>query len=199
MKLTTAVLAALALLTAHSAGAVSISGDIAFGTAPGAFWTPANAALVSGPGITTANAAGIRFTNGSNPSSIDDGIVTTGFGDYAGVVPGTFVDFNNFVFSPLVSGTQLWTFSSGSNTYSFTMSTISIVNQTTSIISLEGTGIASITGLDDTAGTFTLTLNQSGRAFSFSSSAAVVPVPAALWLFASGLLGLVGTARRKGA
>jgi len=34
---------------------------------------------------------------------------------------------------------------------------------------------------------------------SFSGSIAAVPVPAAVWLFGSGLLGLAGLARRKGA
>ena len=107
------------------------------------------------------------------------------------------MDFNDFVFDPLVAGTQLWTFTSG-GAYSFSMSTINIVSQTANSISLEGTGIASIDGFDDTGGDFTLTLNRSGQAFSFSSSASVVvPVPAAVWLFGSGVLGLVGIVRRK--
>ena len=84
----------------------------------------------------------------------------------------------------------LWSFTAGTSNYSFTMSTISIVSQTSNTISLEGAGIASITGLDDTGGEFSLTLNQNGKAFSFSSSAAMVPVPPAVWLFGTGLLGL---------
>lgn len=34
--------------------------------------------------------------------------------------------------------------------------------------------------------------------FIFSAASAVVPVPAAIWLFASGIIGLIGAARRKG-
>jgi hypothetical protein len=57
--------------------------------------------------------------------------------------------------------------------------------------------MASISGFDDTDGDFALTLNQSGQAFSFSSSASVVPVPPAVWLFGSGLPGLIKIARRR--
>ena len=39
-------------------------------------------------------------------------------------------------------------------------------------------------------------LDTSGM-LTYTSNATVVPVPAAAWLFGSGLLGLVGVARRK--
>ena len=44
-----------------------------------------------------------------------------------------------------------------------------------------------------------LACNANGQPFALSHSAAygVVPVPAAVWLFASGLLGLVGVARKR--
>ena len=186
---------ALFLMSTNNVSAAFINGDIAFGTAIGAFWTPADNLLNTGT-ATTANADGIVFNDGIDASPIDEGVVTSAFGDYAGTL-GTFVDFNDFVFDPLATGTQLWTFTSG-GTHSFSMSTINIISQTANSISLEGAGIASIDGFDDTGGDFSLTLNQNGQAFSFSSSAAVVvPVPAAVWLFGSGLLGLVVTARRK--
>ena len=197
MKVASVVAGGLLLISANNVFAASINGDIAFGTAPGASWTPTNNSLATGSGITTSNADGVIFNDGIDASSTDEAQVTTAFGDYSGVTPGTFVDFNDFVFDPLVPNTSLWTFSFGGSSYSFTMSTISIISQTSSSISLEGTGIASITGFEDTGGDFALTLNQSGQAFSFSSSASVVPVPAAVWLFGSGLLGLVGIARRK--
>lgn len=193
MRLAYGLIAALFLVSANNVSAVSISGDIAFGTAVGASWTPADNALNTG--VSTLNADGVVFNDGIDVSSIDEGVVTNAFGDYAGTL-GTFVDFNDFVFDPLTPGTALWTFTPGL-TYSFSMDTITIVSQTSNSISLEGTGTASITGLDDTGGDFTLTLNQNGQAFSFSSSASVVPVPPAVWLFGSGLLGMVGIARRK--
>ncbi|TNG03677.1 MAG: VPLPA-CTERM sorting domain-containing protein [Gammaproteobacteria bacterium] len=191
-----AVCACISILCFHPANAASIIGDIAFGTAIGASWTPADNLLNTGPSITTLNADGVKFSDGISASPIDEGVVTNAFGDYAGTL-GSFVDFNDFVFNPLIPNTQLWAFNSGLTSYSFSMSAINIVSQTSNTISLEGTGIASVTGLDDTSGEFSLTLNQNGQAFSFSSSASVVPVPAAVWLFGSGLLGLVGIARRK--
>lgn len=191
--------ACMSVFCFQPANAVSINGDIAFGTAVGASWTPADNLLNTGVSITTLNADGVKFNDGIDASPIDEGLVTNAFGDYAGTL-GAFVDFNDFVFDPLTPNTQLWTFISGTNTYSFRMSTISIVSQTSNSISLEGVGIASITGFEDTGGDFTLTLNQNRQAFSFSSSASVVvPVPAAVWLFGSGLLGLVGIARRRAA
>jgi len=41
------------------------------------------------------------------------------------------------------------------------------------------------------------TNNDGGFAFSHSAAYTVVPVPAAVWLFGSGLIGLIGIARRK--
>ena len=33
--------------------------------------------------------------------------------------------------------------------------------------------------------------------FSFGTDGSIIPIPAAVWLFISGLLGLIGIARRK--
>jgi len=197
MKIASGLIGTLLLIAANNVFAVSIVGDIALGTAIGASWTPADNTLATGGGITTANADGVVFNDGADASPIDEGLVTGAYGDYSGVALGTFVDFNDFVFDPLSAGTQLWTFDFGGNTYSFSMSTITIVSQTSNTVSLEGSGMASISGFDDTDGDFALTLNQSGQAFSFSSSASVVPVPPAVWLFGSGLLGLIKIARRR--
>ncbi len=40
-------------------------------------------------------------------------------------------------------------------------------------------------------------LNSSRSAYTSSTVVSAVPVPAAVWLFGSGLLGLIGVARRK--
>lgn len=50
---------------------------------------------------------------------------------------------------------------------------------------------------DNSAGAGTWTLGANGDLTWNIASATVVPVPAAVWLFGSGLLGLVGVARRK--
>jgi hypothetical protein len=55
----------------------------------------------------------------------------------------------------------------------------------------------------NTGGNFEFTLLSglsnpiSGFVDTFGEATAVIPVPAAVWLFGSGLLGLVGAARRK--
>jgi hypothetical protein len=50
---------------------------------------------------------------------------------------------------------------------------------------------------DNSAGPAVWTLSADGTATYTLAPAGVVPVPAAVWLFGSGLLGLVGVARRK--
>lgn len=54
------------------------------------------------------------------------------------------------------------------------------------------------TGAGKTHGDWQLTFNvQSGSLSNVTNGVSAVPVPAAVWLFGSGLLGLVGVARRK--
>ena len=52
-------------------------------------------------------------------------------------------------------------------------------------------------GLIDSAQHTSCTNNGNAFALSHSAGYSVVPVPAAVWLFGSGLLGLIGMARRK--
>ena len=54
------------------------------------------------------------------------------------------------------------------------------------------------------AGLFDLSINALGDSFAFpldadtvGASVQVVPVPAAVWLFGTGLIGLIGFAKRK--
>lgn len=170
------------LAMAGSAAAVPLTGSISFGTAAGASWTPVQSDLSTS--TTTLLADGVVFTD----NGTDDAVVNAGFGDYASTV-GAGVDFNDFVFDPLAGGTLLWTFIDSGITYSFTMTTASIVSQTSTQIGLTGSGTASATGFDDTDGTWDLTLNNTGQAFSFSSSAAT-PEPAVVMLLGAGLVGL---------
>jgi hypothetical protein len=51
--------------------------------------------------------------------------------------------------------------------------------------------------LDLTPGTYEWTWGSGASFDSFTLNVSAVPVPAAVWLFGSGLLGLVGVARRK--
>jgi len=57
------------------------------------------------------------------------------------------------------------------------------------------TGISILQGINPITG-FTI---QSGSGTQYTAEGVVVPLPAAVWLFGSGMLGLVGVARRKNA
>ena len=67
-------------------------------------------------------------------------------------------------------------------------------NSTTEKLKLSGTGLLSGNGFDATSATWRFSANT---ASSYSMSITAVPVPAAVWLFGSGLICLVGLARRK--
>ena len=67
---------------------------------------------------------------------------------------------------------------------------LEIVNQNTPDINTGGSFAFELTTLDPKN-------TIAGYVDSFGSASAVIPVPAAVWLFGSGLLGLVGIARRK--
>ena len=60
-----------------------------------------------------------------------------------------------------------------------------------------GTSTASFQFTSPTTLTDLFTTSTTVTSTSFSGSITAVPVPAAIWLFGSGLLGLVGVARRK--
>jgi hypothetical protein len=76
--------------------------------------------------------------------------------------------------------------------------TMAVVDQTASVLTLEGSGTVSAligTEFDPTPMTWSLSANASGSTYSMTISA--IPVPAAVWLFGSGLIGLIAVARRK--
>jgi len=81
--------------------------------------------------------------------------------------------------------------------WEFDLKTLSIDKQLAGTLELSGTGMV----YSDSVAGFTPTqANWSFSAVSrstYSMTVTAVPVPAAVWLFGSGLLGLVGVARRK--
>ena len=70
-------------------------------------------------------------------------------------------------------------------------------------VDLYGVSRFEVISIDPTTGVGTSILDYSGSGLvdgygaAFITEAALVPIPAAVWLFGSGLLGLVGIARRK--
>jgi hypothetical protein len=105
----------------------------------------------------------------------------------------TFTDFANYSVLANASPNPVWNSSTASALYSFSQNLSSVTalnNQATVYFRLVDTSAVSAGGgTVGTAGT--------DRVDNFSVSTAVVPLPAAVWLLGSGLLGLGGLTRRR--
>ena len=142
MKMLRNLAVVIFLLSPLSANAAFVTGEIAFGgSTVGDDWTTA----------TQIDFLGVNVTGGT--------------GDFAGVPFGTVVTIQDpFVFDPASSGTinPFWAFTSGGLNYSFALETWTINQRTSSFLDLSGHGTVSITGFDDTAFTWSLSIDQSG-------------------------------------
>lgn len=67
--------------------------------------------------------------------------------------------------------------------------------RTTETLTMSGTGILSGNGFDATNANWSFSAQETGSTYSMTVTAA--PIPAAVWLFGSGLIGLIAVARRK--
>ena len=120
---------------------------------------------------------------------VSSGVITVDFSD-SDTVNQTNIDLDSFT-----SITNLFTIDG----WQVDLQTLVIGQVSGSILELDGTGF--ITGLqtgneyDRTAAVWSITGNTDGSTYSMTVTA--VPVPAAVWLFGSGLVGLITVARRK--
>jgi hypothetical protein len=149
--------------------------------------------------LETATAFTSYFGNAVSLPAVLGGSQT---GDYQFVPTGTQVKVDPFSFDPFNPSSDLsiplWSFSVNSTEYSFTATSILVVEQSPHFLNVEGAGIASITGFADTAATwsFTDTGSGAGPSFNFGGSMAVVPEPSitplvmALSLLAGAVLGI---------
>jgi len=160
--------------------------SIVFGFGAGA----ANAALITGE-------MGITGSYEADNSTLTLGSVTgtSGAGDLGTTVGFlTFGTVNNGVINYSPFSPAMDVFAIGG--WGFDITSLTVDDPDVAALKLSGTGVLSGAGFDDTAATWTFSA-QSAASYSLSVSAVVVPVPAAAWLFGTGLMGLVAVARRK--
>jgi hypothetical protein len=140
------------------------------------------------------NLAQLALKTGGNAANWEVGLNNTiNLADLNGAGPT-----NNSVFSTAISTGGLWDTSSGSNVANW-FANGSATQQTgygsTTLYTMTmGSALTSQIGV---ANLGTVSLSSTGLTFSSGTSA--VPLPAALWLLGSGLLGLAGVGRRKSA
>ena len=166
---------ALLLSAAMEATALPITGDIGMG---GNFTAVDSSWVATG----TAVATGIDF----DPNLF---IVNSATGDFSGVsISGSIQDFQ---FDPLVSSiVDFWTIDGFG--FELTSVTRGFTNDPDTFLVLEGTGIISAAGFDDTLGTWSFSGDTTGSTFSWSAGTTAVPAPGVLVLLGMGLIGFIG-------
>ena len=181
LTFTAPLVLSISALLSQQAAASPIVGEISF----------AGSYTIDNPNLTLAT----KFLSFSNVT------VSAGpTGDYLGL-DGASVTHSAFTFDPFPVGgvVPLWKIPSSPGT-SFDLLTLNVEFESPSILLLKGTGIAHMTGRDNTPGTWILSANTLGTTFSFSSTDAsagsAVPEPGTA-LFGLALSGVAASRRRR--
>jgi hypothetical protein len=123
----------------------------------------------------------------------------SGFGSFAGTA-GTSVNFEPFTFSPATTPVTLWSFTVGSLTYSFDLTSMVLGTDNSSLLTISGSGTLAITGdgstWDPTTGNWTYQIASATSpyagdgVFSYDSNTTVPDGGLTVILLGSALSGL---------
>lgn len=202
MKAIKTLLAVSVLAAAGAANAATVNFTVAVDSANsgGTFGGSAIPASVSGGGTGSLDTStGILTFTTSNNTSLD---LSTVFSDPAGTdisaaspIVQKYTIATTGAYTPIVTGSSYVT-TACTNAATDTLGSCGSagIGKTNKINALSGSFTTS-------GGEFVVTTGAAGVltnvAYKLTATAPAVPVPAAAWLFGSGLLGLAGTARRR--
>jgi hypothetical protein len=148
--------------------------------------------LIAGGAYTTTG--GVNLADATNVS-LGTVFANGGTGDVEGTVNGSTLAGTGGALSLNAFAPVTNFFSVGG--WTLDVSTLTIVDQTAGLLNLSGLGVLTGHGFDATDVNWSFSSSSTTSYSMTVSSVSPVPVPAAAWLFGSGLLGLVGVARRK--